>query len=131
MKKFLFVLLIAMLLALAFPQMALAMGSHQETPPYVIPEVLQVALLGVATYWIVEGLKLAFPKLTGFGPQLASVLVAMVLAQATDLINLFVPPSFWPLITDVLILAATWLVANGTKRIEKNVRLALKKEPAL
>jgi uncharacterized membrane protein len=128
MKRFLFIFVAALVLALSQAQPALAL---QDTSTYEVPLVFQIALLGFATYWITEGIKIIYPELSGFGPKLAALLVAAFLAELTRMINLFAPPTYWALLTDLLILAAGWLTANGFKRVEKNIRSALMARSAL
>jgi hypothetical protein len=120
MKKLVLVLLYAILLALLFPQPALALGI-QEPLPYEFPPAFGIALTGLLTYLLTHALQNRFPWITGNLALLASALSAAFVSLMTGLVNLYVPVEFTPILTQALLLLAAWMTGVGIKQLEKRM----------
>jgi hypothetical protein len=127
MKRILVLILFALLLALLAPQIVHALGFFQGEPPPVfeVPLVLEIALVGVLSTLITQGMKNRFPKIAGALAVLISALVSTSLSILTGVVNASVPVLLWPLLDKGLIALAVWLTSLGVYSASKGLRTTM------
>jgi len=110
----------ALVIAVLVPQ---PMAFGLDEPPFEIPLVLYAALIGVISSFLTAGLKDRFPKIADAIAVLVSAVVTTVLDFLTGVVNMGVPPLFWPLIIQGCLILASWLATWATYRIFIRPRL--------